>query len=344
MMVVPPHDQGKGADLGRPENIGITRGLCPPFHHSLVNRAQFVHMVALVGSGAGVHEGEHAGNQQSGFMMRHGIRPGKNRTGLPVLSLAIAEEKGVSGRIGMPQMASLTDKAALQHRPVLHMGTGAKDKISGDNSLPDMYRIEGVAVNASVLQHPRPFDHGEIPDPYIPDHSCIDNPYLLSHRSSIRGMGFHIGLDHLLDPLHQQRAMAVERLDIGQMGRQLVIDGHFPPTGFIQDGNFHSVPKAGAPLYQHRLDVQDLDILSDLIIGNIILHIFNQCVIAYPAIMQRRIPDTRMLHEVAGQRIFLLEKTQPDLPGKTDMLYKLRMKLRMDLYSRPISRRTALLV
>ena len=54
---------------------------------------QLVHMVALVGAGAGVHKGEHTCYEEGALMVRDCERSGKDGAGLSVFPLAITEEQ-----------------------------------------------------------------------------------------------------------------------------------------------------------------------------------------------------------------------------------------------------------
>ena len=53
---MPPHYQGKGANQRRPQHEGVACGFGPSFHNPVVDRSQFVHVVALVGTATGIAE------------------------------------------------------------------------------------------------------------------------------------------------------------------------------------------------------------------------------------------------------------------------------------------------
>ena len=112
MADMPSHHEGKGADLGRPEDVGVRRRLGPALHDSLMNRAQFVHMVTLVRAGAGVHEREHPGDKERRFVVRDRIGTGKYRAGLAVFALTVAEEERVRGRVVVSEVAGLSHETA----------------------------------------------------------------------------------------------------------------------------------------------------------------------------------------------------------------------------------------
>ena len=89
------HHQREGPHLGRPQQVGVRGCLRPPFHDTLMDRSQLVHVVALVRARTGVHEGEHAGDKQGRLVVRNCERTGKNGARLTVLPVAVAEEQGV---------------------------------------------------------------------------------------------------------------------------------------------------------------------------------------------------------------------------------------------------------
>ncbi len=60
---------------------------------------KFVHMVALIGTAAGVQEGKQTGNQQSGFVVCYSVGTGKNRARLAVKAAAIGKKDRVFCRI-----------------------------------------------------------------------------------------------------------------------------------------------------------------------------------------------------------------------------------------------------
>ena len=53
---VPSHHEGEGSDLCRIENVGVGRCLGSALENALMDRAQLVHVVALVRARTGIHE------------------------------------------------------------------------------------------------------------------------------------------------------------------------------------------------------------------------------------------------------------------------------------------------
>ena len=124
MVDVTTHNERESPHPCRPQNIRIGSGLSAAFQRSLVNRAELVHVITLIGTGTGIHKGEHTGYKQSGFVVRHRIRSGKDGTCFTVFSLTITEEQGIRSRIVMPQFASLPYKTTGKHSTVVHTRTG----------------------------------------------------------------------------------------------------------------------------------------------------------------------------------------------------------------------------
>ena len=115
---MPAHDDGEGPDLGGPEHVGVAAGLGAALDDALVDRPELVHVVALVGAAAGVEEGEQARDQEGGFVVRDGVRPGEDGAGLAVEAAAIGEEDGILGGVLLGQHAALADEAMGDDRAV----------------------------------------------------------------------------------------------------------------------------------------------------------------------------------------------------------------------------------
>ena len=208
-----------------------------------MNGPQLVHVVALVGTRTGIHEREHARNEQRRLVVRHGERTGKDGTRLTVLALAIAEEQGVRSRIVVPQLAGLPHKAARQHSTVVHMRTAGKDKVVADDSVTHSYRCRFVAVDAAVGQTTGARDAGIVADTDIPDRPRIQDGHMTADGAHRRSMFVGIIVRYLLQAGSQFGTMAVEGHNIGQVGRQLVINYDFTPARLVQNRHLHPIAK-----------------------------------------------------------------------------------------------------
>ena len=89
------HHDGERPDFCGPEYIRIARCLGASFDDTLMNGPELVHVIALVGSAARIQKGKQAGNQQRGFVMRNGVRPGEYCTCFTVETATVGKEYGV---------------------------------------------------------------------------------------------------------------------------------------------------------------------------------------------------------------------------------------------------------
>ena len=89
---------------------------------------------------------------------------------------------------------------------------------------------------------------------------------------------------------------------------------YFATSRFIQYGHFDIVPERGPSFYIHHVHVLYEAIITYEIVGDIIVHIFNQRIIADLTIMQSCIPDTAMFLHPSRKSKFLFKKTQCHTP------------------------------
>ena len=150
MIDMTSHYQRESSDTCRPQDIGIRSSLRSPFHRSLMDRPQLIHVVALIGSRTCIHKREHSGNQQSRFMMCHGERTCENSTCFTVLSLAITKKQRIGSGIIMSQFTGLPDETTGQHCAVIHSWTGRDYEVVTNYPVTDMYRRCHITIDASI--------------------------------------------------------------------------------------------------------------------------------------------------------------------------------------------------
>ena len=182
------HHQRKRTYLCRPQQIRIRGSLGPSLHNALVYRPQLIHMVALVGTGACIHKGEHSGDQQSGLVMSHRVRSGEYRACLTVLSLAVAEKERIRSGISMTETAGLSDETSGECHSILDGRPAGNDEIIPYHPYAYMDRSIGIAVYASVLQPRGPLYLAAVPYPDVLYISGIRNHHIGSDPS---GPGCH---------------------------------------------------------------------------------------------------------------------------------------------------------
>ena len=74
------------------------------------------------------------------------------------------------------------------------------------------------------------------------------------------------------------------------MCRKFIINQYFPPTRFIQYGNFYSITKSGTAIYKDNINILNKCIISDFIVRNVVLDVFNTAVISYCYVVQGDMP------------------------------------------------------
>ena len=137
--------------------------------------AEFIKMVTLVGTTAGIHEREHTGNKKGALMMGNRKRPGEDGAGLAVLTLAVGEKQRISGAVAVPEVAALADEAFPDGSIVFDRRAAADDEVIGNHSMTDAYRSKFVAGDGSVAEAARTAHYGTVSDGYTVDIPCVAN-------------------------------------------------------------------------------------------------------------------------------------------------------------------------
>ena len=230
---MPPHNKRESPNTGRPQNVRIRSCFCSSFHNTLVNRAQFIHMIGLVWPGTGIHERKQTCYQQRGFVMAYRIGPGKYGAGFSVFSVAVAEKQWIRSRITFPQDSSLTDKTFFQIYVAFHNRSGRYDKVNTIDTVSYVYRIVFVSVNTTVNQCRSSFNDCVITNGNIFQCSWMADSHIVANNSFVWRYCLRINLNQLFHTFYQPRPMSVKSHNICKMSCQLIIDRHFTTPGLI---------------------------------------------------------------------------------------------------------------
>ena len=313
---MPAHNQRKRAYAGRPKYIGIGRGFGATLQDALMHRPQFVHVVALVGAGTGVHKRKHPRYEQRGLMVSH--RKGTRKYGarLAVLAMTVAEKQRVGSRIAMPQMARLPHETTVEHRALVYTRPRRDYEIIHDDPIAHMHRRSGIAVDTAVAQ-PRCSAHRrKVANAHIADITGVDYAHIPPHRPCGRCMFFRIEAHQLPHLLGHFRPVPVQSHDVGLMRRQFVAYHDFAPSGLIHDRDFHPVAESSDSVGKHAVYVYYDSIVAYRIVGYIVVHILDDAIIAHRDIVQHRVPYAGMLPHAAGQQDFTSERPQLHMPAE----------------------------
>ena len=300
--------------------------------------AQLVHVVTLVGAGTGVHEGEFAGNKQGTLVVGHRERAGKNGAGLTVLSLAIAEEEGIGGAVGMAQGAALPHKAARKGGIVFYLGAAADDEIVRNDAIADGNRRHHIAVDAAVFQAAGTADPGAVANAYPIDNAGVTHRHMIADGTPLGAVLPGIGLNLRVHPGNQAGTMPVHGQYIGNLRTQAVENLHLTAAGFIEHGHLYPIAKAAIAVHENQVHVFDISIVANVVVGNIVSHIFHQRIIADGDIVQRSVPDTGVLVQAAGKSKLRFEFAKAHRSGKTHVANVLQGFRIRGFYRTPILR------
>lgn len=215
---VPPHDEREGSYAGGPEDVGVGGGFGSAFEHALVDGAEFVEVVALVGARPGVHEGEHAGDEQRGFVVGDGEGAGKDGAGFAVFALAVAEEEAVGGGVVVADAAGLPDEGAADLRALVDVCAGGEDKVVADHSVSDLYGGVGIAVDGAVFQSAGAFYVGVVADADVVYGAGVEQGDVCSDGAGAGGVAAGVAGNALFELLDELWPVAVEGDDVGELG------------------------------------------------------------------------------------------------------------------------------
>ena len=90
------------------------------------------------------------------------------------------------------------------------------------------------------------------------------------------------------------------------------MDRHLAATGLVQDRDFDVIAERGVPIYQDNIHVLYQRVVANTVVGDVILDVLDQAVVADLHVVQVGFSDTGMLTDATRQGKFLVERAQPD--------------------------------
>ena len=277
---------------------------------------QLVHVVALVGAASGVHEGEHAGDKKGALVVGNGERAGKDCAGLAVFPVAVGEEERIRCAVAVPQMAALPHEATRDGGVVLHGGAAADDEIIGNDSMADANRSDRVTHHAAVAKPVHTADNGSISDPHPVDIPGVADTHITADASALRTALFRILVDERVQPLRQPVPMPVHCQHISHLSAQTVENLHFATAGFVEHRHLHAVSETAHSVVEHKVHILYIGIVADVVVGDVVGHVFDERIVAHRNVMQRGVAHARMLLQASGEGELLLEPAKGNLAGE----------------------------
>ena len=286
-----------------------------------MDRAKLVHVVALVRAAAGVHEREHAGDEQRTLVVSDGKRPGKDGAGFSVLPLAVAEKQRIGCAVAVSKYAALAHEAAGHGNIVVHAGAAADNEVIGNNSVADSHRRAGVAVDASVAKAAAPADCGAVPYAHAVNHLGVTDFYIIADGPTPALYRFGILLNHPVQGRNHLRLMAVHSQDIGGLGAQAIVDGDLAASGLVKDRDHGAVTKSAIPIRVQKVHVLNIAVVANVVVGNIVRYILYQGIVPHSHVVKGDIPQARVFVQPARQGERRLEFPETHVSGKAYVLY-----------------------
>ena len=100
------------------------------------------------------------------------------------------------------------------------------------------------------------------------------------------------------------------------MCRELITDKHLAATGLVQYRDLNIVSERRVPIYQDNIHVLYQRVVANTVVGDVILDVLDQAVVADLHVVQVGFSDTGMLTDATRQGKFLVERAQPDRPAE----------------------------
>ena len=268
--------------------------------------------------------------------MRDRERTRKQRAGLAVLLLTVAEEERIARRIAVAQLAGLADEAARQTRRVLDLRTVLDDEVVGDHAASDHDRRIRPTDERAVAETRRTVHHRAVADADVVDQSCVHDLRPDADRAAVGRGGRRKAVGKALQLRNQRGTVTVNRLQIGLVRGQPLMDLDLASARLVQDGHLDAVAEGRRTVHVDLVDVHHQRARADVVIRQIAADVRNARVVADRHVVQRRLVKSRGLLHAARKGEVLGETTQTADAGEGDVTDTVGREALGDLYGRPI--------
>jgi len=316
---VAAHDKGEGAYTGGPEDIGIGRCLGAALHNALMDGPQLVHVVTLVGAASGVHEREHAGNEEGALVVGDGERAGENGAGLAVFPLAVGEEEAVRCGVAVPQGAALSHEAALQGGVVVDGGAGADNEIVRDDAMAYLDGGGLVGADGAVAEAGGAAYLGPVANVYSVDILGITDADVVADAASGGFLRCGIIVNHPVKGGDGVRVVAVHGKDVCRLGGEAVEDLDFAAAGFVEDAYLYAVSEAAGAVREDQVNVLDVTVGPYVVIGDVVRDVLHQGIVPYGDVVEGYFAKAGVLLEAAREGEIRLEAAEFHFSGEADV-------------------------
>ena len=136
--------------------------------------------------------------------------------------------------------------------------------------------------------------------------------------------------------MNHLRAVTIERQDICQTGTQFIKNRYLTATTFVHHRHAHPISESSTTIHEDGVNILDTGVVTDMIIGYIIMDVIEVAVVAYLAVMQRSMIDTRMDLQSTRQRYLTRKNTQLVMPRESSITHELRVERFGYFHLRPV--------
>ena len=275
-----------------------------------MDRSEFVHVIGLVAARTGVEEGEQSRDEERALVVSDGIWSGKDSARLTVHSLAVAEEKALARRVVLVENTALPHETLVHQRTVADLHAGGDNEIRALDATAQANGCIAIAVDRTVLEAADTSQLGVIAYPHVFDGSAVEDTHVRAYLAVIRSLRLRVGINHRLHRVNHLGTMAVEGQYIRQAGAQFVEDRDLASTALVHYRHAYAVAEGGTTVHEHRVDVLDTGVVADTVVGNVVVDIENMHIVAYLAVVDSGVVDTRMHAQSSGQFELAVEHPQ----------------------------------
>ena len=144
---------------------------------------------------------------------------------------------------------------------------------------------------------------------------------MVADAAPVRSVLLGIEVRDFLQACRQHGAVAIEGHDVGNVGGQFVVDGHFTSAGLVQHGHFHAVAEGGSAFHQDAVHVLNEGVVADVIVGDVVLYVFDAAIVSHRYVVQGHVAQGGVLLDAAGQGEFSFEHAQADVAAEARMVH-----------------------
>ena len=177
---------------------------------------------------------------------------------------------------------------------------------------------------------------------HILDRTAVEDTHVVAYIAMIGSMLLGIGVDELLHLMDHLRTVTIEGKNIRQTSGKLIEDRDLTTTAFVHHRHTDTVTESGLTIHENRIHILDAGVATDVIVRDVVMDVIQVRIVAYLAVMQGRVIDTRMDLQPTRQFYLTTESTDLIMAGETGMMHVLRIKILRHLYVSPIGRRATL--